>query len=46
MGSCKSLLCDQEVRIIRSWAIEVDIFITVVHIPSVLIVETDQELRK
>ena len=44
MGSCKSLLCDQEVRTIRSWAIEVDIFITVAHIPGVLIV--DQESRK
>ena len=40
MGSCKSLLCDQEVRTIRSW----DIFITVAHIPGVLIV--DQESRK
>ena len=46
MGSCKSLLCDQEVRRIWSWAIERDIFITAVHIPGILNVEADQESRK
>ena len=46
MGSCKSLLCDQEVRRIWSWAIERDIFITAAHIPGILNVEADQESRK
>lgn len=46
MGSCKSLLCDQEVRIVRNWAIEKVIFITVAHIPGILNVEADQASRK
>ena len=46
MGSCKSLLCDQEVRRIWSWTIERDIFITAAHIPAILNVEADQESRK
>ena len=46
MGRCKSLLCDQEVRRIWSWAIERDIFITAAHIPGIINVEADQELRK
>ena len=46
MGSCKSLLCDQEVRRIWSWAIKRDIFITAAHIPDVLNVEAKQESRK
>ena len=47
MGSCKSLLCDQEVRKIWSWAIERDIFsIIAAHIPSILNVEEDQESRE
>ena len=46
MGTCKSLLCDQEVKRIWSWAIEREIFITVAHIPGILNVETDQESRK
>ena len=39
MNSCKSLLCDQEVRRIWSWAIERDI-------PGIFNVEADQQLRK
>ena len=39
MDSCKSLLCDQEVRRIWSWAIEKDI-------PGIFNVEADQQLRK
>ena len=46
MGSCKSLVCDQEVRKIWIRAIERDIFITAVHIPGILNVEADQETRK
>ena len=46
MGSCKSLLCDQEVRRIWSWASERDIFIIAAHIPEILNVEADQESRK
>ena len=46
MGSCKSLLCDQEVRKIWSWAIERDIFTTAAHVPSILNLEADQESRK
>ena len=46
MGSCKSLLCDQELRRIWSWAIERDIFITAAHIPGIFNVEADQESRK
>ena len=46
MGSCKSLLCDHEVKRIWSWAIERDIFITAPHIPSILNLEADQESRK
>ena len=46
MGSCKSLLCGQEVRKIWSCVIERDIFITAAHIPSILNVEVDQESRK
>ena len=46
MGSCKSLLCDHEVKRMWSWAIERDIFITVPHIPGILNVEADQESRK
>ena len=46
MGSCKSLLCDQEVRRIWSWAIERDIFITAAHIPGIINVEADQKSRK
>ena len=44
--SCKSLLCDQEVRTIWSWAIERDIFIIAAHIPGILNIEADQESRK
>ena len=39
MGSCRSLLCDQEVR--RIWS-----FNTAAHIPSILNLEADQESRK
>ena len=46
MGSCKSLLCDQELRRIWSWAIEKDTFITVVHIGGIFNVEADEESRK
>ena len=46
MGSCKSLLCDHEVRKICSWAIERDIFITAAHITGILNLEADQESRK
>ena len=46
MGSCKSLLCDQEVRRIRSWAIEKDIFITVAHFLDILNVDADQQKTK
>ena len=46
MGSCKSLLCDQEVRRLWSWAIEKGIFITAAHITGILNVEADQESRK
>ena len=46
MGSCISLLCDQEVRRIWSWSIERDIFISAAHIPGILNVEADQESRK
>ena len=46
MGSCRSLLCDQEVRRIWSWAIGKEIFNTAAHIPSVLNLEVDQESRK
>ena len=46
MGSCKSLLCDQKVKRIWSWAIERDIFTTATHIPGILNVEADQESRK
>ena len=46
MGSCKSLLCDHEVRKIWSWAIERDIFITAAHITGILNLEADQESRK
>ena len=46
MGSCKSLLCDHEVKRIWSWAIKRDSFITAPHIPSILNVEADQESRK
>ena len=41
MGSCRSLLWDQEVRRMWSWAIERDIFITVTHIPGIRNVEAD-----
>ena len=43
MGSCKSLLYDQEVRTIWSWAIESDTFITAAHIPGIVKVEAEQE---
>ena len=46
IGSCKLLLCDQEVRRIWSWAIERDTFITTAHIPGILNVKADQESRK
>ena len=46
MGSCKSLLCDQEVRKIWNWVIEEDILITAANIPGILNVEADQESRK
>ena len=46
MGSCKSLLCDQEVRKIWSWAIDRDIFITATHIPGIRNGKLDQESRK
>ena len=46
MGSCKSLLCYQEVWIIWSWGIERDISITAAHIPGILNVEAEQESRK
>ena len=46
MGSCKSLLCDQEMKRIWRRAIERDIFITAVHIAGILNVEADRELRK
>ena len=46
MGSCKSLLCDQEVRRIWSWTIEKDIFITATHISGILNVQEHQESRK
>ena len=46
IGICKSLLCDQEVRRIWSWAIGRDIFITAAHIPGILKVEADQKSRK
>ena len=46
MGSCKSLLCDQEVRRTWSWNIQRDIFITAAHIPGILNVEADQGSRK
>ena len=44
MGSCKLLLCDQEVRRIWSWAIES--WAIAAHIPGILNVEADQESRK
>ena len=40
MGSCKSILCDPEVRRIWSWVTERD---TAAHIRGVLNVEADQE---
>ena len=43
MGSCKSLLCHQEMRRIWRWVIERDIFITAA---GILNVEADQESRK
>ena len=46
MGSCKSLLCHQEVRTIWRWVIERDVFITAAHITGILNVEADQESRK
>ena len=46
MGSCKSLLCHQEMRRIWRWVIERDIFITAAHITGILNVEADQESRK
>ena len=42
----KSMLCDQEMRRIWSWAIEKDISITAVHIPGIINEEADQEPRK
>jgi len=45
MGSCKSILCDQEVRKIWSWAIETKNFITASHIPGIYNEEADQESR-
>ena len=39
IDSCKSLLCDQEVRRIWSWVNERDI-------PGIFNVEADQQLRK
>ena len=44
--SCKSLLCDQEVRTILSWAIEKNIFIAAAHNPGISNVVADQESRK
>ena len=46
MGSCKLLLCNQELREIWSWAIERDNFIIGAHIPGILNIEADQESRK
>ena len=46
MGSCISLLCDQEVRRIWSWVIERDTFITAAHIPGVFNEYADKESRK
>ena len=47
MDSGKSLLCDQEMRRIWSWATERDIFITAADILGILNVEVaDQESRK
>ena len=46
MGSCKSLLSDQGVRRMWSWAIKRNIFITAAHIPGILNVEAGQESRK
>ena len=46
LDSCKSMLCDQEVRRIWSCANEKDIFITAAHIPGNLSEEADQEQRK
>ena len=46
MASCKSFLCDQEVRRIWSWVIDRDIFITAAHIPGILNVKADPESRK
>ena len=46
MSSCRSLLCDQEVTKIWSWATEKDIVITASHISGILNVEADQESKK
>ena len=45
LDSSKSMLCDQEVRRIWSWAIE-EIFITAVHIPGILNEEADRPRTK
>ena len=45
LDSSKSMLCDQEVRRIGSWAIE-EIFITAVHIPGILNEEADRPRTK
>ena len=46
MSSCRSLLCDQELTKIWSWAIEKDVVITAAHISGILNVEADQESKK
>ena len=46
MGSCKSLLSNQEKRRIWSWATQRCIFITVAHIPGILNVEAEKQPRK
>ena len=45
MGSCKSLLCDLEVRKIWEWATMRNNFATAAHIPGILNVEADAESR-
>ena len=45
MSSCKSLICDLEVRKIWEWATMRNNFITAAHIPGILNVEADAESR-
>ena len=46
MGSCKSIECDDVVRLIWDFALDRNIWLSASYIPGILNVEADEESRK